>query len=213
MSICVMTHDNTLKTIAIADDDPVIRSLLQTITQDLGYQIIGMAQNGTEAVDVVRQMKPQALLLDVHMPILDGIEATRQIVALGTTAVVLLTADPRPELVRQAMDMGACGYMLKPFDSSQIAAILESGWHRFQTVKALEDKARLLDEALETRKLTEKAKGILMEQQGFTEQQAHQCLQKMSQDQGIPLKEVCRSVIQVRMVLGKKPSTQRFNAA
>ena len=193
-----------LKTIAIADDEPGIRSVLQTIASDLGYQVVGVAQNGAEAVEVVRQKQPQAILLDIHMPVLDGLEATRKIVELGTTAVVLLTADLNPELAREAMDIGACGYMLKPFDSTQIAAILESAWHRLQTVKALMDKARLMDEALEMRKLTEKAKGILMEQQGFTEQQAHQCLQKMSQDQGIPMKEVCRSVIQVRMVLGKK---------
>jgi AmiR/NasT family two-component response regulator len=138
------------------------------------------------------------------MPVLDGLEATRQIVALGTTAVVILTGDPNPEMARTAMDLGACGYMQKPFDQGQIAAILESAWHRFQTVKALQEKTRSLDEALEMRKLTEKAKGILMEQQGFSEEEAHRTLQKLSQDQGLPLKEVCRSIIQVRSVLGKK---------
>jgi response regulator NasT len=101
------------------------------------------------------------------------------------------------------MDMGACGYMQKPFNGMQVAAIMESAWHRFQTIFALQEKNRLLDEALELRKLTERAKGILMEQQGFTEEQAHKCLLKMSQDQGLQLKDVCRSVIQVRMVLGK----------
>src|SRR5437016_3125502 len=135
-----------LKTIAIADDEPGIRSVLQTIASDLGYQVVGVASNGTEAVDVVRQKKPQAILLDIHMPVLDGLEATKQIVELGTTAVVLLTADLNPELARQAMDIGACGYMLKPFDSTQIAAILESAWHRLQTEKALMDKTKLLDE-------------------------------------------------------------------
>jgi AmiR/NasT family two-component response regulator len=193
-----------LQTVAIADDEAGIRSVLKAIVADLGYKTVGAAQNGAEAVEMVRQFKPNVILLDVHMPVLDGLEATRQIVALGTTAVVILTGDPNPEMARTAMDLGACGYMQKPFDQGQIAAILESAWHRLQTTKALQEKTRSLDEALEMRKLTEKAKGILMEQQGFSEAEAHHTLQKLSQDQGLPLKEVCRSIIQVRMVLGKK---------
>jgi two-component system, response regulator PdtaR len=193
-----------LKTIAVADDEPGIVAVLKTISEDLGYRVVGTAYNGKDAVDMVTRVNPNVILLDVHMPVLDGLEATGQIVKLGSTAVVLLTADIDPEIARKAMDLGACGYMQKPFDSTQIAAILESAWHRFQTVYALQEKNRLLDEALEMRKLTEKAKGILMEQQGFSEEEAHKCLLKMSQDQGIALKEVCRSILQVRMILGKK---------
>lgn len=192
-----------LKTIAIADDESALLTVLQEICTELGYHVVGTALNGSEAVDLVRRTQPNVLLLDFHMPVLDGIEATRQIVALGTTAVVLMTADTDPQLARQAMDLGACGYMRKPFETSQVAAITETAWHRYQTVGELQKKNRELDEALETRKVIEKAKGILMEQQGFTEDEAHRCLLKMSQDQGIALKEVCRSVIQVRMVLGK----------
>jgi two-component system, response regulator PdtaR len=195
-----------LKTVAIADDEPGIVAVLKTTVEDMGYRVVGTAFNGKDAVDLITRTNPNVVLLDVHMPILDGLEATGQISKLGTTAVVLLTADVDPEIARKAMDLGASGYMQKPFDSTQIAAILESAWHRFQTVNALQEKNRLLDEALEMRKLTEKAKGILMEQQGFSETEAHKCLLKMSQDQGIPLKEVCRSILQVRMILGKKAS-------
>ncbi len=193
-----------LKTVAIADDEPGIVNVLHAMAIELGYRVTGTAVNGAEAVELVRRTNPNVILMDFHMPVLDGLEATRQIATLGTTAVILLTADIAPEIARQAMDLGACGYMQKPFDTTQIAATLESAWHQFQTVNTLQQKNRLLDEALETRKLTEKAKGILMEQQGFSEDEAHRCLLKMSQDQGIPLKEVCRSVIQVRLVLGKK---------
>jgi response regulator NasT len=115
----------------------------------------------------------------------------------------MLTGDPDPAVALKAMDLGASGYMQKPFDQDQISAILESSWHRFQSYSSLEQKAKALDEALELRKLVEKAKGILMEQQHFSEQDAHSALLKMSQDQGLPMKDVCRSVIQVRMVLGK----------
>src|SRR5262249_48113073 len=157
------------------------------------------------ALELVRTHKPDVLLLDFHMPIQDGLSVLPQIAALGTTAVVMMTADSNSEISRNAMDAGASGYMHKPFqfDGSHIAACLETAWHRFQTVAVLQEKNRSLDEALEMRKLIEKAKGILMEQQHFSEEEAHKCLLKMSQDQGIALKDVCRSVIQVRMVLGK----------
>jgi len=193
-----------LKTIAIVDDDSSAVSLLSAIVTDMGYQVVGTAQNGRDAIDLVKRTGPQVLLLDVHMPLLDGLAATPAIVDLGTTAVVLLTGDSNPEIARQAMDLGACGYLQKALDSTQLSAIMETAWHRFQTVLALKEKNRLLDEALETRKLIEKAKGILMEQQGFKEEEAHRCLLKMSQDQGLPMKDVCRSIIQVRMILGKK---------
>lgn len=193
-----------LKTVVIADDESGIARLLEAFMSELGYQVMGVVQNGQDAVDLVRRTRPNLILLDMHMPIMDGLEATEKIVAFGTTAVVLLTGDNNPEIPRKAMDLGACGYLQKPFDSTQMMAILESAWHRFQTIFALQEKNRLLDEALETRKLTEKAKGILMEQQNFSEEEAHKCLLKMSQDQGLPLKEVCRSIIQVRMILGKK---------
>jgi len=193
-----------LKTIAIADDQESLVALLRAIVTAAGYTCVGSASNGLEAVDLVRRTHPNVLLMDFHMPVLDGLEALKQIVTFATTAVVILTGDPDPVLGRKALDAGACGYMLKPFETNQIASTIESAWHRFQTVATLQLKAKNLDEALELRKLTERAKGILMEQQGFGEEESHRCLMKMSQDQGIPLKDVCRSVIQVRMVLGKK---------
>ena len=193
-----------LEKIAIADDEQSVLLLMKEIVQDLGYECVGIAQNGADAVELVRRTQPQVLLLDVHMPVLDGMKVLAQIVEMKTTAVVTLTGDPDIELARRAMDAGASGYMQKPMESMQIAAIVESAWHRFQTIHSLQEEKKALDAALETRKLTEKAKGILMEQQGFSEDDAHKCLLKMSQDQGIPLKEVCRSIIQVKMLLGKK---------
>jgi AmiR/NasT family two-component response regulator len=193
-----------LKTVVIADDEESMRILLSALLRELGYTCIGMAANGSEAVNLVRTLHPNLIVIDFHMPVLDGLEATRQIAPLGTTAVVMMTADGALEVGRQALDAGASGYMLKPFDSQQLSAILETAWHRFQTIFTLEEKARELDAALEMRKLLEKAKGVLMEQQGFSESEAHHTLLKMSQDQGIPLKDVCRAILQVRMVLGKK---------
>lgn len=193
-----------LKTIVIADDEEGMRNVLALLIRDLGYDCVGKAENGSQAIELVRSLRPHLILLDYHMPVLDGLEAAKQIAKLGTTAVLMMTADGTPEVGRQALDAGASGYMLKPFDSQQLSAIMETAWHRFQTIFTLEEKARELDAALEMRKLMEKAKGILMEQQGFSESEAHQSLLKMSQDQGLPLKDVCRAILHVRMVLGKK---------
>jgi len=191
-----------LQTVAFVDDEPGILQVLRMACESC-YQVIGEGRNGIEAVTLVKTLKPQVLVLDLHMPAMDGLQALRQIVPFETTAVVILTADQDPKIAREAMDLGACGYVNKPFELSQIIPMLETAWHRFQSAHHLRQEVAQLSENLETRKLLERAKGILMEQQGFTEDQAHKMLQKMSQDQGISLKEVCRSLIQIRMVLGK----------
>jgi two-component system, response regulator PdtaR len=209
-----MTSLPFLQTVAIADDEPLIVALLTAVLKDAGYEVVGAAANGQEAVQLVAAKKPNVLLLDVHMPVMDGLQALAQINALGMTAVVMLTGDASPEVARQAMDLGAAGYARKPVDASTLPPMLETAWHHFQKEHALGEKNRELQETLEVRKLIEKAKGILMEQQGFTEDEAHKCLVRMSQDQGLAMKEVCRSVIQVRMVLGAKaPAVKNRRAA
>jgi response regulator NasT len=195
-----MSHP--LLTVAFADDEPGILQVLRMACES-NYQVVGTARNGMEAVQLVKTKQPNVLVLDIHMPVMNGLDTLKQIVPLRTTAVVILTADQSPKVVREAMDLGACGYMTKPFEISQVCPMLETAWHGFQATRALRDELNTMSETLETRKLLEKAKGILMEQQGFTEDMAHKTLQKMRQDQGISLKDVCRSIIQVRMVLGK----------
>lgn len=194
-----------LKTVVVADDEQGIRDLLKRVLSEGGYDVLACATNGQEAVELTKLHKPHLLIMDVHMPEMDGLKAAKAVVGLSSTAIVLLTADQNPILARQALDLGVCAYMTKPFELAQLVPILESAWHHFQTTKTLHAEVSALQETLETRKLLEKAKGILMEQQGFSEQEAHQTIQKMSQDQGVSIKELCRSLIQVRMVLGAKP--------
>src|SRR5258708_3872878 len=191
-----------LKTVAFVDDDSGIREVLR-IACEKRYQVLGQGCNGLDAITLVKSLKPQVLVLDLHMPVLDGFLALKQIVVFNTTAVVILTADQDPVVAREAMDFGACGYITKPFEITQIVPVLETAWHRFQSTDVLRKEVAVLSDSLATRKLVERAKGILMEQQGFSEEEAHKILQKMSQDQAISLKEVCRSLIQIRMVLGK----------
>jgi two-component system, response regulator PdtaR len=192
-----------LKTIAVAENEMALCQTLQKAIVRLGYEIAGVAGSAEEAFAIVKLKQPHLILMDVHLPLLDGLEAPKKIIALQRTAIVLLTEEGDPILARQGLDLGICGYVLKPFDPSQIGPVMEMAWHRFQTVTDLQTQISALNETLETRKLLEKAKGILIEQQGFTEESAHQTIRKMSQDQGIAIKEVCRSIIQVKMVLGK----------
>lgn len=191
----------TLQSIAFADDQDAILNVLKTTCHH--YQICGLAHNGMEAVQLVKTHRPQVLIMDLHMPVMTGMEALKEIVALGTTAVVMITADSDPARAREAMAIGASAYMAKPLEASQIIPTIESAWHQFQAQQDLRREIKDLNDTLETRKLLERAKGILMEQQGMSEDQAHKTLQKMSQDQAITLKEVCRSLIQVRALLGK----------
>ncbi len=191
-----------LKNVAFADDEPGILRALE-MACGTHYKIVGQATNGLEAISLAKSFQPQVLILDVHMPVLDGFEVIRQIAPLKTTAVVVLTADTDAGIAQKAMDLGAAGYLAKPFEFSQVIPMIESAWHHFQSMSSLQKEVLTLSENLETRKLVEKAKGILMEQQGMTEEMAHRTLQKLSQDQAISLKEVCRSLIQVRTVLGK----------
>jgi AmiR/NasT family two-component response regulator len=195
-----------LKTIALADDQRDDMELLKRVLVSLGYTVVGMAESGQEAIELVKREKPQILMMDVNMPGMGGLDTLKQIAPLKTTAVIMLTSDPTIELVRAAMAAGAYGYSTKPYTAMGVTAVLESTWHRAQAMVAADAEKQALMDQLEVRKLSDKAKGILMEQQGFSEDEAHRCLQKMSQDQGIPLKDVCRSLIQVRMVLGKTGS-------
>jgi response regulator NasT len=200
-----------LKRIAIAEDDDTTNALLARLLPNLGYECVGAVKNGEQAVSLVKQSKPQLIVMDIHMPVLDGLEATREVTKLGTTAVVMMTGDMSADISRTAAEAGASAFLRKPFDVYQVSAVLESGWRQFLANQNLQKENRTLQETLETRKLVEQAKGILMQQQGLSESDAHRALQKMSQDQGISLKEVCRSLIHVRMVLGggKKPEARR----
>ena len=185
-----------LKTILIADDEASVTSVLQRVVTRLGYEVAGIAKDGPEALTLVRSKKPNVALMDIHMPGMDGLEVTRLLLPLETTGVVIITADPEPAPARKAMDLGACGYILKPFDVNAIGPIMEAAWHRFLTMKDMREESRTLVEALETRKLMERAKGVLMKQRGMQEAIAHRSLQQMSQDHGISLKEACRIVIE-----------------
>src|SRR6185437_13740110 len=120
-------------------------------------------ESGFQAVELAKQHHPQLMILDLHMPGMDGLEATRQITALGGTAVLILSMEQDVAITRKAMELGAAGFLHKPFYPEQLATTLESVWFRYQQGRLLQEEARALREALEIRKLVERAKGILIE--------------------------------------------------
>ncbi len=194
---------NLLKTIGIAEADQTLSDSLQKALIANGYSISGTGKNGEEAIQMVKNNAPQMILVNYELPLLDGFEVSKRVIPLQQTAVTLMTPRTAPDLIQRALELGVSACIQIPFDPNQLRASLDSAYHQFQIVSTLKQQMESLSETLETRKIQEKAKGILMEQQGLSEEEAHKAIQKMSQDQGLAIKEVCRSIIQVKMLLGK----------
>lgn len=192
-----------LKSVAIAEDDGAVSKVLTTALTRAGYAVVGTATTGTEATALLQTQKPQLMLLDIHMPSGSGLDVLKQAASLKQTAFVVMTADGDPELAHEALDAGASAYLHKPFDLPQLIPVIESAFHRFLTENRLREETQSLQEALETRKCLDQAKGILMQEQSYSEDQAHRTLLKMSQDQGLPLKDVCLALIRVRQLFSK----------
>jgi two-component system, response regulator PdtaR len=192
------TLDSTfsaLKTVMIATDgEPIPPALISCLSQ-CGYDIVAAVASPKELLDGLRTLKPQLVLMTLEQDSEEKFSLLRQAIGLRTTAVVVLLKEWDSALAKKAMDTGVSGYMLQPFDAVHASATLESSWHHFQRLVSLQEN-------LDLRKLLEKAKGILIKEQFISEEEAHQMILKMSQDQSIPLKDVCHSILQVKKILG-----------
>jgi AmiR/NasT family two-component response regulator len=193
-----------LQTLVIAGDEPLVVASLLSATAKLGYRCVAQTSSGVEALKLVQRHKPNLLLMNVRLPDLDGFEALKQITPLNTTAVVFWVGDVAPEITSQALDSGASGFLVQPFDIRQVRAVLELGWHHFQVAYSLRAETLVLKDNLETRKLVDRAKGILMEARGISEPEAYRLLQRMSQDKRMSIKDVCKAVEHIQMVVGTK---------
>ena len=138
------------------------------------------------------------------MPGLENAKILEQLIPLKTTGVVLIAEESDFDLCQEAMDQGAVGFLLKPLDGAQVRSVLQTAWHRFQGELLLHQEVDALKDGLETRKLLDRAKGILIAERGITEPEAYRLLQKMSQDKRVSMKDVCRAVDQIQMVVGSK---------
>ena len=180
----------------VADDESIIRMDLREMLTNLGYLVVGEAGDGRSAVNLARELRPDVVIMDIKMPGgIDGIDAAKILTEERIAPVVLLTAYSQRELVERAKEAGVVGYIVKPFRESDLVPAIEVALARFAEFQALEKEVGDLKEALETRKLVDRAKGILMDTQGLTEAEAFRRIQKMSMDTRKPMKEVAEAII------------------
>lgn len=181
--------------VVIAEDEALIRLDLKEMLEEEGYAVAGEAGDGETAVRLSTQLRPDLVILDIKMPVLDGISAAEQIAAERAAPVVILTAFSQRDLVERARDAGAMAYLVKPFTKADLLPAIEMAVSRFQEITQLEEEVDGLQERLETRKLVERAKGILQAQMRWTEPQSFRWIQKTSMDRRLSMRAVARAVV------------------
>jgi two-component system, response regulator PdtaR len=181
--------------ILIAEDETIIRLDLRELLEKAGFDVCAEAKDGEEAVTLARTLEPDLALLDVKMPKLDGIDAARRILEERPIPIVMVTAYGEEELVSRAVEAGVFGYLVKPFRETDLLPAIATARARHDELAAVREEADSLSEALAARKAIERAKGLLMEREGLTEQDAFARLRKASQISGRPLKVVAEALI------------------
>jgi len=179
--------------ILIADDEPLIRVDLRELLNELGYEVVAEAGDGNEALELINQVNPDLAILDIKMPGMDGIRLAREI--SRKLPVIILTAYTERQLIDEARDAGVMAYLSKPFREGDLTPAIELAVNHFLKTSELNDRVSQLKEQLETRKLIDKAKGLLMRAEGLNEAQAYRRLQKISMDKNKTMKEVAQAII------------------
>ncbi|RZS82867.1 response regulator receiver and ANTAR domain protein [Motilibacter rhizosphaerae] len=199
-----MPTPTTERRVVIAEDEALIRLDLREMLEEEGWTVVGEAGDGEEAVRLAEELKPDLVICDVKMPKLDGISAATRIGEARIAPVVMLTAFSQRELVERARDAGAMAYVVKPFGRADLVPAIELAVARYAETKALESEVADLQERFETRKLVDRAKGLLQVSLGLSEPEAFRWLQKTAMDRRAPMKEIARTVIEA----GGAPSAQ-----
>ena len=181
--------------ILVAEDEALIRLDLAEMLVEAGFDVVGQASNGEQAVALSRELTPDLVMMDVKMPVLDGISAAEQIGKERIAPVVMLTAFSQKELVERARDAGVMGYIVKPFDISDLAPAIDIARSRWLELHALEGEIADLGDRLETRKSVDRAKGVLMDQLKISESEAFRWIQKAAMDRRVGMREVAAAVI------------------
>lgn len=181
--------------VLVAEDEALIRMDIVESLQELGYEVVAQAGDGEEALKLATELQPDICIMDVKMPKLDGISAAAKIRELQIP-VILLTAFSQKELVEQARDAGVMAYLVKPFTPNELVPTIEIAFSRHQQIQALENEIADLNERLETRKLIDRAKGLLNEKMNLTEPEAFRWIQKASMDRRLTMQEVARTIIE-----------------
>ena len=188
--------------VVIAEDEALIRLDLKEMLEEEDYEVVGEAGDGETAVKLAVSQRPDLVILDVKMPVLDGLSAAEQIAEQRIAPVVILTAFSQRDLVERARDAGAMAYLVKPFTKADLVPAIEMAASRFTEARALEDEVATLRDRLEVRKLLDRAKGLLQSRHGLTEPEAFRWIQKTSMDRRISMREVAQAVLDQAMTAG-----------
>ena len=181
--------------VVVAEDEALIRLDLVELLEEHGYEIVGQASDGEEAVRLANELEPDLIVMDVKMPKMDGITAADKIAEDRICAVVMLTAFSQRDLIKRAKEAGAMAYVVKPFDASDVIPAIEIAMARFAEIRGVEDEVMDLEERLESRKVVDQAKGILQTSLDLTEPEAFRWIQKTAMDLRKSMREVAQGVI------------------
>jgi AmiR/NasT family two-component response regulator len=190
-----VTADETPVRVVIAEDEAIIRLDLKETLEDEGYEVVGDCGRGDQAIELVRELKPDVVILDIKMPGLDGIETCRRISRERDAAVVILTAFSQRDLIESARDAGALAYLVKPFSRRELVPAVEIARARHRELRALSEHADTLAERLDTRKVIDRAKGKLMDEQGLTEADAFTHIQQSAMSRRTTMKAVAQEIL------------------
>ncbi len=190
-----MCAEQTPRRVLIAEDEALIRLDLKEMLQEEGYDVCGEAGDGESAVKLARELRPSLVILDVKMPVLDGIAAAEQIARERIAPVVILTAFSQSDLVERARDAGAMAYLVKPFQKKDLLPTIEMAVSRYTELISLEAEVSDLHGRLETRKIVERAKGLLQSEYSMTEPAAFRWIQKTSMDRRTSMRQVAEAVL------------------
>jgi len=181
--------------VVIAEDEAIIRLDLKETLEEEGYEVVAETGRGDEAVELVRDHRPDVAILDIKMPGLDGLSAAREIAGERWSAVLILTAFSQRDLIERARDAGALAYLVKPFQKSDLFPAIEVAVGRFRELKALHEQATSLEEQLETRKTVDRAKGQLMDNNGLSEADAFAFIQKTAMKERSTMRDIAQRVL------------------
>lgn len=184
------------RTVVIAEDEVLIRMDLAEMLSEEGYDVVGQAGDGAKAIELAEQLRPDLVILDVKMPVLDGIAAAEAIAGQRIAPVVILTAFSQRDLVERARDAGAMAYLVKPFSKGDLVPAIEMAVSRFSELALLETEVADLTERLETRKAVDRAKGVLQQQLSLSEPEAFRWIQKTAMDLRLSMRQVADGVVE-----------------
>ncbi|MBE6073751.1 MAG: response regulator [Selenomonas ruminantium] len=181
--------------LVIADNESIIRLDLREMLEDAGHEVVGEAINGRKAVELTRMHRPDLVIMDIKMPEMDGITAARKIADEKLAPVLLLTAFSQADIVEKAKDSGVLGYLVKPVQESNLFPAIEIALSRWEEMQGMEQELGKLKESLETRKLVDRAKGILMAAHKLSEQEAYRRIQRYAMMKRLSIKEVAEAIV------------------